>query len=789
VQLAHRCRPGVVELAVPDGAEWSWATALPHHRGGGDRVIRLVEVGAGPRGDPGTVGRGGATPDRGGPAAAIIAIAHQPAALPPGLGTIIVVEGHRQAVLDARTGGAAPRSIVPELLGASEAATWAVRMQVAAARDGFGPAAALPQRVELDSLAQPPAPTDSRASLRVTVGVRHGGVLEIDLVTGGPHAIVAGTTGSGKSEFLLAWLAALAACHPPTRVAFLLVDFKGGAAFEPIRELPHVTGIVTDLDEGEAERAVLSLRAELRHRESVLRAERVRDIAELAPDVELSRLVIVIDEFQAMVERFPELGVVIADIAARGRSLGVHLVLASQRPNGVVREQVTANCAIRVSLRVIQRADSIAVIGTEAAASIRPDSPGRGVIDVGDGVPVPFQSAQLDAGSLARIRKANAGVPRARRPWVDPLPTRLTLHELDRVAASARLDAGSLALGLLDQPERQRHGILTWSPTTDGHLLIVGGPGSGRSTALAAVAASAAREEPALPVVHFSGPSSRQWDTMQSMRLRVGRPGPQTLLLIDDLDGRFRDWPDDHRLAALDALEVVLREGRRAGVTVVATASQSHRLGQGIRDSFARRVILRHPSRPDLVHAGGSGDLWREQDPPGSGQWHGHRVQVVEAPPLLAEAHPPPQAVDLGRARLVAVVSASPRADASALRAAGLEPLLLEPVGDTAVRAALARRADVAAPGCIIVGDADAWAANWSIGALVREEATIVVHGGQREYRVLGPGPQSPPLLDDATQCWVIEPPSSVRRAGWLSALPLERSQTTENVDRRADWN
>lgn len=789
VQLAHRCRPGAVEIAVPDGAAWTWAAALPHHRGGGDRMIRMVEADARPSGDRRVVGHGGASPDRGGSADAIIAIAHRSASLPPGLGTIIMVESHRRAVLDVRTGGSAPRSIVPELLGASEAAMRAVRMQAAAVRDGLGTAAALPQRVELDSLAQPPAPTDSRASLRVAVGVRYGGVLEIDLVTGGPHAIVAGTTGSGKSEFLLAWLAALAVCHPPSRVAFLLVDFKGGAAFEPIRELPHVTGIVTDLDEGEAERAVLSLRAELRHRESVLRAERVRDIVELAPGVELSRLVIVIDEFQAMVERFPELGAVIADIAARGRSLGVHLVLASQRPNGVVREQVTANCAIRVSLRVMQRADSIAVVGTEAAASIPPDSPGCGIIDVGDGVPVPFQSARFDAGSLERIRRANAGVPRARRPWMDPLPSRLTLRELDRVAASARLDPGSLALGLLDEPERQRHGVLAWLPITDGHLLIVGGPGSGRSTALAAVAASASREEPTPPVVHLSGPSSRQWDTMQSMRRRAGRPGPQTLLLIDDLDARFRDWPDDHRLAALDALEVILRDGRRAGVTVVATASQAHRLGPGIRDSFAQRVLLRHPTRPDLVHAGGSGDLWREQDPPGSGQSRGRRVQLVEASPLEAEAHAPPQEVDLGRMSLVAVVTASPRTDASTLRAAGLAPLLLEPVGDTAVRAALARRVDNATAGCIIVGDADAWAANWSIGALVREEATIVVHGGQREYRVLAPGTPLPPLLDDATQCWLIEPASLARRAGWLSARPLELTHTTENVEDRADWN
>ena len=385
-------------------------------------------------------------------------------------------------------------------------------------REGIVPTTALPDAVPYDALAQPEHRPGSRDTLRAAVGAVTGGPLVLDLATRGPHAIVAGTTGSGKSEFLLAWIAALADGHPPDRVSFLLVDFKGGAAFEPLRGLPHVTGIVTDLDESEAERAVLSLRAELRHRETVLRHERVREISELGPHVELPRLVLVIDEFQAMIERFPELGGVVADVAARGRSLGVHLVLASQRPNGVVREQVTANCAVRVSLRVIQPADSIAVVGSDEAATIAPETPGRGVVDAGDGHPVLFQSARVDSSAIDGLMRRSAGLRAARRPWVGPLPDRIPLDELALADRSSPVSAGSLVIGLVDEPERQRHELAVWDPGADGHLLVVGAPGSGRSSALAAVA-SAASARGSRP----GGPDRRPGERAVGRRVRRGR--------------------------------------------------------------------------------------------------------------------------------------------------------------------------------------------------------------------------------------------------------------------------
>ena len=445
---------------------WSWAANLPHRHGGA--ALLVLEAGNGRAGACAEPYRDAAT----------IAVADGADLLPPGLETVVEVESPARAHVERRSEGSLRRTIVPELLTATEAGAWASAASAAAIREGVGTHAALPDRVALASLVQPATPAGSRTTLRVAVGVTAEGVLELDLGvadrTRSSPAPPAAARASSSWRGSRRWRGAIR----PTGSSFLLVDFKGGAAFEPIRDLPHVTGIVTDLDEAEAERAMLSLRSELRHRESVLAEAGVRDVAQLPPGAELARLVLVVDEFQAMIERFPDLGVVVADIAARGRSLGVHLVLASQRPNGVVREQVSANCAIRVSLRVMQRADSLAVVGSDAAAAIGPDTPGRGVVDTGDGRPVPFQSAWVEPATIAGLLRSTAALPRARRPWVGPLPDRLTRADLDVGSGTSPVPQGALVIGLADEPERQRHERAVWSPAADGHLLALGGPGA-----------------------------------------------------------------------------------------------------------------------------------------------------------------------------------------------------------------------------------------------------------------------------------------------------------------------
>ncbi|MDQ3351404.1 MAG: FtsK/SpoIIIE domain-containing protein, partial [Actinomycetota bacterium] len=200
---------------------------------------------------------------------------------------------------------------------------------------------------------------DTPRSLSTVLGVGDG-LVEVDLVTDGPHALIGGTTGSGKSELLRTLVVGLAARYEPARLNFVLVDYKGGSTFDACALLPHTVGMVTDLDDQLAERALQSLRAELRWREAELRA---RGVADLVDDPcrhgdgdddrqPIARLVVVIDEFAALAAELPGFLTSLVAIAQRGRSLGVHLVLATQRPAGVVSDDIRANTNLRIALRL-----------------------------------------------------------------------------------------------------------------------------------------------------------------------------------------------------------------------------------------------------------------------------------------------------------------------------------------------------------------------------------------------------------------------------------------------------
>ena len=281
-------------------------------------------------------------------------------------------------------------------------------------------------------------------NLRAVIGQSAAGTFSIDLRADGPHALVGGTTGAGKSELLQAWILGMAVAHSPQRLTFLLVDYKGGSAFRDCVNLPHTVGLVTDLSPHLVRRALASLSAELRHREHILAQHKAKDLIELERRGEVAAppsLVIVVDEFAALVQEVPEFVDGVVNVAQRGRSLGLHLILATQRPAGVIKDNLRANTNLRMALRMADEADSDDVLGTPVAAYFDPALPGRAVSKAGPGRLTPFQTgyaggwttgdappASLDVETLgfgvgtrlgaARCRggpRRRAGGPRAHR--------------------------------------------------------------------------------------------------------------------------------------------------------------------------------------------------------------------------------------------------------------------------------------------------------------------------------------------------------------------------------------
>ena len=379
-------------------------------------------------------------------------------------------------------------------------------------------------------------PYRKAASLRAAIGHSAGHLHHLDLRSDGPHALVGGTTGAGKSELLQSWILSMAANHSPQRLTFLLVDYKGGSAFADCERLPHTVGMVTNLDANGVQRALKSLTAELDHRMKVLQAAKAKDLMELEKRWDASAppsLVIVVDEFAALVQEVPEFVDGVVNVAQRGRSLGLHLILATQRPAGVIKDNLRANTNLRMALRVADEDDSTDVLGTPDAAFFDPDLPGRAVSKTGAGRLLPFQTAYagghsgsgpsrpdvrveelvLGTGALWEVPEALkpvaagpggptdiarvvttitsahaiAELPTPRRPW---LPDLEDVYDITTLSA-ARLAGDRFVIGMADHPDEQEQSPVTFDPDVVGNLAIFGASGSGKSTAMRTLAVMA----------------------------------------------------------------------------------------------------------------------------------------------------------------------------------------------------------------------------------------------------------------------------------------------------------
>ena len=400
-------------------------------------------------------------------------------------------------------------------------------------------------------------------AVRAPVGVSEQGPVWLDLAEHGPHALVAGTTGSGKSELLLAWILALAHQGSPADTTFVLFDYKGGATFTPLRELAHVAGVLTDLEESATARALASLQAELRARERALAAVGAHDLAEQRRRTEgadqLGRLVVVVDEFRVMADAHPEQLDALVRLAAQGRSLGIHLVLATQRPGGAITPDMRANLTVRLCLRVLEETDSLDMLGDSTAARL-PRIPGRAVLrtEASQRIQAAWCGTAAQGWVTRRITALNQAAEQladrepwrrtVRRPWAPPLPRTwwaeepaggasvhplhtATHHDPAEVTSAPPLhtpaDEGPaevtsahplptaahhdspsryrLPWALLDLPDHQRLGSRDFA---GGTLLVSGPPGSGRSTAAHTLTEAALRGGTG---VHVLAEDADQW--------------------------------------------------------------------------------------------------------------------------------------------------------------------------------------------------------------------------------------------------------------------------------------
>ncbi|WP_322748127.1 MULTISPECIES: FtsK/SpoIIIE domain-containing protein [unclassified Frankia] len=382
--------------------------------------------------------------------------------------------------------------------------------------------------------ADQPGPTT-----RVLLGADGDGPVTVDLAGQGPHTMLGGATGAGKSILLQTLVTSLLLANTPDELNLVLVDFKGGSAFLPFERCPHVVGLIRStgetpadvFDQAAADRVLASVRAEVRRRESLL-ARYGGEIDEYwrarrdAPGLPaLPRLVMIFDEFARVLETSPDFLRALVNVAAKGRSLGMHLVLATQSLQGKLSAELKNNIELRITLRQNEPADSVEVLGIPDAAAIPGRLRGRGMIlctkdetrtprlfqsgYLGDPPPVggarPAHIRIVDWVALGTARPedradhggaatdqtltvraieaaaSRLGRPAPLRPLLPSLPADLTLDDLT-ARATVEPPATAIPYGLIDIPDAQAQPPAVLDLAGRDRLLVAGGPQQGRTT-------------------------------------------------------------------------------------------------------------------------------------------------------------------------------------------------------------------------------------------------------------------------------------------------------------------
>lgn len=416
----------------------------------------------------------------------------------------------------------------------------------------------------------------------VPIGTTAEGIATLDIAAQGPHALVAGTTGSGKSVLLQNWCLALAVRNPPDTLHFVFLDFKGGSAFNQLQGLPHTAGIVDDLDIRHAARAIVGLERELKRRERLVAEAGVSSIDRLG-NAQPS-IIIVIDEFHVLRQQLPDAIERFIRIASLGRSLGMHLIACTQHPLGQVHAEMKSNMALNLCLRVRDGMQSAELIGSSAAAGIPPTMPGAFYSN--DGVTVtPIRScAPADARSItAAIGMACRfhGARPADPLFTAPLPARVACGD----GACVARDCVPFALG--DDGARFHDVVLH---PQEGGIAIIGGRGRGKTTALRMLAASwGARGDVAMTVTYLSDGTY-----VDAADIRTVPPPPSGI--GRDSAARHRAWLIDDADMVFDptcgqtCTDRIRRNLYREGVALVVAVEHPHSLQRP--DFFRTRLIF-----------------------------------------------------------------------------------------------------------------------------------------------------------------------------------------------------
>ncbi len=363
-------------------------------------------------------------------------------------------------------------------------------------------------------LARAPHPSlwSSELSMHLGVDLERNKEIKLGLNSHGPHFLCAGTTGSGKSQLLRSLLWSLALRYPPQRLAMMLIDFKGGAGLGPLMQLPHTVAAITDLDASLLTRAMKYLRADLNRRKELFvrlgissYADYIALCAQRCEAPAYPQFVLCIDEFRMLVEDYPDIMQEVIRIATVGRSLGYHLLLATQRPQGAISQDIRTNIATSVCLRVSSSQDSFNVLGTDSAASLPAHAPGRGFVKTSDIQLLEFQAplitgiCESDAEPACSVRflgihsdalapesraqsdsqldSYNASISQALEQVSNP-STYLPVPPIPQAplvtvpADTPPTSHGSLLLGQLEVPDSGIQHPLRWGPD-DGPVLLL----------------------------------------------------------------------------------------------------------------------------------------------------------------------------------------------------------------------------------------------------------------------------------------------------------------------------